>query len=371
MANIITRRANTLPVKGTVTPADTVLILADGAPPDLALASVEAIAKAAAVLPEAKGDKGDQGLPGVPGPKGDALAIDGVVADEAALAGIQAEPGDAYVTADTGQMWVYSGDTWVLLATTVGPEGPKGEQGIQGPAGEKGDKGDQGPPGVGIAGAAVPVGTILDFAGTAAPVGFLLCDGTEYDRSTYPDLAQILVGSGWPQSANVGKFKVPNLSDKVTVGVGSAPFGVVGESTGSKDAAVIAHQHPAGGLVVSPHQHGVNLWTSEVNIDHLHGMNHQHGFSVAIATSGNFDGIAGGHGGTVLPNVYRNNTDFTRGATDAMNQNAVHRHAVNGWSDPGGAAVTGSTANPSDGVAGTNRNIQPSTAVTKIIRCTV
>lgn len=34
----------------------------------------------------------------------------------------------------------------------------------------------------------VPTGTIIDFAGTVAPTGYLICDGTAYSRTTYSNL---------------------------------------------------------------------------------------------------------------------------------------------------------------------------------------
>jgi microcystin-dependent protein len=66
----------------------------------------------------------------------------------------------------------------------------------------------------------VPVGTIIDFAGTetSIPRGYLICDGSEHLKADYPTLAQIL-GTSWGVSENL-KFTLPNLMGRVTMGAG-------------------------------------------------------------------------------------------------------------------------------------------------------
>lgn len=55
--------------------------------------------------------------------------------------------------------------------------------------------------------AAMPVGGILWFAGSAAPEGFLVCDGSSFSSSTYPALYSVLK-----------KTTLPNLIDKFVKG---------------------------------------------------------------------------------------------------------------------------------------------------------
>jgi microcystin-dependent protein len=370
MANTTPIRPGTLPVRDTVTPNDTILVVNDAVPPDIERASIEAVAVLASTQPAAKGEKGAPGDEGPQGPKGDALAITGVVDTEADLAALTVEVGDTYVTADTGELWVWSGTAWVLIATAVGPEGPQGIQGAPGAQGIQGEKGEKGDPGVGIPGASVPTGTILDFAGTTAPAGFLICDGKEYNDVDYPDLAALLRNTPWSTGVAVGKFKVPNLSNRVTVGVGAAPFGVVGQTVGSKDAVVVAHRHPAGGLGVDGHRHGVNIGTTDDAPDHAHAID-QHAHTITDT----WHWVAGAYGlafegpnGAQKANRDQPYNTSVGGPTGTHGANTRHRHSVNGSSDLAGATVSGETANPTDGVAGTDRNVQPSAVVTKIIK---
>ena len=54
----------------------------------------------------------------------------------------------------------------------------------------------------------MPVGTVVSFAGTAAPNGWLLCDGAGIAQSTYPNLYALVGGN------------VPDLRSRFIVGAG-------------------------------------------------------------------------------------------------------------------------------------------------------
>lgn len=108
-----------------------------------------------------QGDPGPQGIQGVPGPegpKGDpgaGILVKGNVANAAALPPT-ADINDAYVTDDTGHMWVWNGSSWTDVGQFTGPEGP---QGPAGPTGATGATGPQGPAGLnGADGATGPEG---------------------------------------------------------------------------------------------------------------------------------------------------------------------------------------------------------------------
>jgi hypothetical protein len=378
------RKASTLPVTETVVSQDLIMVVQDGAPPDLALATIDAVA----VLAGSYAPAGPTGVTGSQGPKGDPgrdLAVKGTVANFAALPSTGVVDGDTYVTANDGKLYVYDSGppaSWTAIATAVGPKGETGAVGPQGPAGAQGPQGVQGPAGVGIAGASVPVGTVLDFVGTSPPTGFLMCDGTEHPQASFPQLASLLIGSNWAQAGTVGMFRVPNLNGRVTVGIDptDAVFGVVGKTAGSKHSVAVDHTHPAGNLAMQSHQHGVNIWSSFYDVNHLHtgstagAGTHGHGFGdgslIPYYNPQGWATVPGG-GGTGL-----SLTTFTHDGwhghsftTNAADRDVNHRHAINGWSDPAGGAVTGNTA--SAGVDGTNRNVQPYAVLSKIIRATV
>ena len=129
----------------------------------------------------------------------------------------------------------------------TGPKGDQGERGPAGPPGPKGDSGETGPRGPkGDPGEAItvvtPAGVIAAFAGSVAPTGWLLCDGREYDRRTYPELAKVF-GNGF-------RFRVPDLRGRFILGASSAhPAGEQGgeEKHTMTTAEMPRHQHQIGG----------------------------------------------------------------------------------------------------------------------------
>lgn len=64
----------------------------------------------------------------------------------------------------------------------------------------------------------VPVGSLQAFAGANAPTGWLLCDGTSYSTSLYPDLFSVL---GYTYGGSSGNFNVPDLRGRMPIGAGN------------------------------------------------------------------------------------------------------------------------------------------------------
>lgn len=135
-------------------------------------------------------------------------------------------------------------------------------QGATGPAGPTGAQGPQGVPGTpGASG--VPAGTVIFWTGdfAALPTGYLLCDGTAYNSTTYPTLYAAIKtyynispsagdpGGGW--------FRVPDFRGRFPVGFapgqGDVDFSNFANFGGVKTApqhahAVPVHSHPLSSL---------------------------------------------------------------------------------------------------------------------------
>jgi len=84
-----------------------------------------------------KGDQGIQGIQGETGPSGKNLQVLGTVADQSGLAGKPLVDQAAYVTLDTGHLWVYvlASTGWVDLGKFRGADGTNGINGTNGLAG--------------------------------------------------------------------------------------------------------------------------------------------------------------------------------------------------------------------------------------------
>lgn len=78
-----------------------------------------------------------------------------------------------------------------------------------------------------------PAGTILDFGGTAAPAGYLLCDGGAVSRTTYADLFAA-IGTNWGSGDGSTTFNVPDLRRRVTVGSGGVGSTELANTVGSE-----------------------------------------------------------------------------------------------------------------------------------------
>jgi microcystin-dependent protein len=67
---------------------------------------------------------------------------------------------------------------------------------------------------------AVPIGAILPYAGGTTPDGYLLCDGSEIERSKYGDLFDIIgvTFNGATALAGVNTFRLPDLRGRFALG---------------------------------------------------------------------------------------------------------------------------------------------------------
>lgn len=93
----------------------------------------------------------------------------------------------------------------------------------------------------------MPSGSIVAFAGTLAPPGWLICDGTSYSTTVFASLFSILAYSYGGAGAS---FNVPNLKGKVIHGLdsGQTEFTSVGTTGGSKTSTA-THTHSANGTL--------------------------------------------------------------------------------------------------------------------------
>lgn len=141
----------------------------------------------------------------------------------------------------------------------------------------------------------IPPGAMMPYAGSTAPDGWLLCDGTAYSRTTYANLFAAIsttFGSGDGSTT----FNLPNTKGRTLVGAGtgagggsSASSGVIsggsaltaralGSWYGTESVTLIANNLPA-------HTHGLN--------SHTHGASHAHTGSSGNASGGTTTESAG------------------------------------------------------------------------------
>lgn len=71
-----------------------------------------------------------------------------------------------------------------------------------------------------VADLAVPIGGILPYAGISPPVGYLLCDGSEIEKTKYSDLFDVIgtTYNGAIPLVGVGTFRLPDLRGRFPLG---------------------------------------------------------------------------------------------------------------------------------------------------------
>lgn len=157
-------------------------------------------------------------------------------------------------------------------------------------------------------------GAIVPIISTTTPSGWLICDGKEISKTTYYNLYAAIGDTYNLGTEQSGKFRVPNIIDKILIQKQSA-INVYGGSN-SHSHSVNANLSAASTSV--NHNHPTNTYNNSFNQDHGHGVTN-----------------AGG-GGTDNNPVNANKTG-TGGA--AVVAGAGHTHAVNAYGNTGNAYV--------------------------------
>jgi microcystin-dependent protein len=203
-------------------------------------------------------------------------------------------------------------------------------------------------------------GVINQFAGSgsAAPTGWLFCDGQEILISSYTNLYNALTSNGFtfPYGANTNgsggagstHFRIPNFKGRVPVGKDSSQteFDVLGESGGVKDVTLTAAQSG-----VPAHSHGN---TATVSIT---GGAHAHGLPLGLSGAANTDDIAYRSGNSPDPN-FRTGTETTGSGYGASY--ATHTHS-------GTVSVT-NVNNTTANAGSAHTNLQPYITINYIIK---
>ena len=244
----------------------------------------------------------------------------------------------------------------------------------------------------------LPAGTVMDFAGAAAPTGWTVCDGSAISRTTFSALFSV-VGTTYGVGDGSTTFNVPDARGRVAVGPDSAAgrvstnntlaavSGLQNHTLAAVESGVAAHPHTVGTLVNAAelahthsgtsggisvnHQHGPSNQTTDAPGDHLHmsqaNGNFLSGGQTGVTDSnvaGNFyasasypHNAAGNHAHTVVAgNTGFVSADHTH--TTTVGAGTSHNHAISG-------SVANSTA---AAAASAHNNMQPYIVLNKIIK---
>lgn len=182
----------------------------------------------------------------------------------------------------------------------------------------------------------VPTGVVSPYAGSTAPAGYLLCDGSAVSRTTYSALFAV-IGTTYGAGDGSTTFAVPDLRSRFVAGRGTATWSdALAETGGTKDAVVVSHTH-----TTPSHSHDASIGGG----DHFHTYN--------VRT----DMTAGGSSGS--PMISNNTGNPNSRNTDI----GGHSHTI---SVTGGSGAT--IAAPTGAVSGTDQNLPPYITLNHIIK---
>ena len=104
-----------------------------------------------------------------------------------------------------------------------------------------------------------PTGIVQMYGGTAAPTGWLLCNGTAVSRTTYANLFAVC-STTYGTGDGSTTFNVPNFSSRIPIGVGTGSgltARTLGTSYGAETSTLTSSNIPS-------------LTTGNISADHTH-----------------------------------------------------------------------------------------------------
>jgi microcystin-dependent protein len=109
--------------------------------------------------------------------------------------------------------------------------------------------------GAAASGDTVPTGSIVAFAGSIAPSGWLVCDGTAVSRTTYGSLFST-INTVYGAGDGSTTFNLPDLRTRIPVGkAASGTFVTLGATGGAETHTLTTTQIPAHTHTQNPHNH--------------------------------------------------------------------------------------------------------------------
>jgi microcystin-dependent protein len=209
----------------------------------------------------------------------------------------------------------------------------------------------------------LPTGSVLAFAGSAAPSGYLLCDGAAVSRTTYAALYAV-VGTTYGTGDGSTTFNVPDGRSRTVVGAGQGAGltnrtrgGGTGAAWGEESHTLSEAEMPSHTHVDTGHDHGGAVFA---------GSTHSHRTAIGFDSSGTLFCRANSLYMPMDGSDVQLSCRFTAGLTQVAE--SLGRYAFTGSPSTGAAIPSGSAAISSAGSGSAHNNMPPFLVMNYIIK---
>lgn len=190
----------------------------------------------------------------------------------------------------------------------------------------------------------VPTGTVMAFAGSTAPAGWVLCNGAAISRTGANAALFSLINTTYGSGNGSTTFNLPDLRGRVIFGkddmggsaanrLTSANGGIAGTTLGASGGA---ETRTLSVSQIPSHQHYIDIWSSS-NGEHTHPYYDR--YFAEHEGSWYQDNVFGTSANSDWDNEYRGVWTNTSAA-------GAHQHATQGWSHAQGGGAAFSVTNP-------------------------
>jgi microcystin-dependent protein len=216
---------------------------------------------------------------------------------------------------------------------------------------------------MGQAASTVPTGTLMAFAGSAAPAGYLLCTGAAVSRTTYAALFAV-IGTVYGAGDGSTTFNIPDGRSRSVVGAGQGA-GLTNRSLGSGTGAAWGEESHALSQAEMPshahadagHNHGGAVFASST---------HAHRTAIGFDSSGTLYCRTNALYMPMDGSDVQLSCKFVAGLTQVAEING--RYAFTGGPDSGAAIPSGSAVISSTGGGSAHNNMAPFFVASWIIK---